>query len=961
QTADCLTAPYQSFPNTDSPVYLYTWTLPEPHVLADLSRLDQHCFAQANQAFGLLFSQPISKNDYVCRVPLYLTRGMARARVRYVKTLRLSSDQLDLITAAHHVLGELLTNLADLSHVCLSDADRKLRDALQTPNTTAPTAGLAKHLSIRNRFTELAFDPSASRLLGLITFISLPDFDIDYEATGALVRWSEVRSKWITEGHSAISPDEVQHIHGVLPTYPVRLGQIPVQHWAGVIVRPCHLPDTDPGMFAISGPSSQTGLHQVPAKLAGGVYVALSSNTACSFKLPSSLNSTVTEPVLSYVDYFSICHPPICALLDRLRPELPLASCFRLTRHQNAAQVVAGMRKNDKSNMDRSTALYLADACFVHPLSAWLWFLLSIVPVVLYQTTRALSALQLFRVISDGLLCQTFRTNLSDDHFERTDYTVLLPDRVDAPCCVLSDINHITDMDMLVQECTPAEDRLLDEKARSADATAHCPHPNELLEPTTLLAARDAVNLERLELLGDSLLQLIGTLIVYSSASDKVDEGQLTAMRIQLVSNSNLYNIAARLGWSNYCTGQVYCPPDHFIFPCYTVSQLTNKSDSDSRMFVRLTDKSLADMIEALIGCFLQHLGLPAACRFLAYLGISPNHMNRQSDEPDFYQPAWSPWCQLLSDPIYPNSQPPPPPALQSRDRSRRRPLFCLPHSQSVSSPDLLSAEPPVSGAVADVVDYFRLRLCGLQNILGYQFQNINTLIQALMHQSSPYISLFGSYQRLEFLGDAVLGYVITTCLYKKHIDFNPGKLTETRSNIVSNNSLACAVVEHKIHSYISHSQPAIDTAISYVTFLLDRTSSYSEQLELLTQQVLKGLRVKALADVFESIIGAIFVDSNGNLNIVSDLIQRLLNDRIDDYVERNPINPFRTMHVIYPNLKYNVAQLQSPDETGGKYKLCASLSGEDICTYGATRNQARLALAERLKVPLKAVDQNTF
>ncbi|KAF6775029.1 hypothetical protein AHF37_05657 [Paragonimus kellicotti] len=405
-------------------------------------------------------------------------------------------------------------------------------------------------------------------------WLASKDLDIDLEAAGALVRWSEVRSKWITEGHNTISPDEVQHIHGVLPSYPVRLGQIPVQHWAGVIVRPCHLSDTDPGMFAISGPSPKTGLHQVPAKLAGSVYVALSSSNAGSSKLPSPLNATVPGPVLSYADYFSICHPPVCALLGRLRPELPLASCFRLTRHQNAAQVVAGMRKNEKASLDRSMALYLPDACFVHPLSAWLWFLLSIVPVVLYQTTRALSALQLFKVISRGLLCQTFPTSLDDEHGDRTDYTVLLPDRVDASWCMLSDINHTTDMDMQVQECTPADDRLLDEKARSVVATTHCPHPNELLEPTTLLAARDAVNLERLELLGDSLLQLIGTLTVYGSASDKADEGQLTARRIQIVSNSNLCSIAARLGWSNYCTGQVYSPPDHFIFPCYTVSQL---------------------------------------------------------------------------------------------------------------------------------------------------------------------------------------------------------------------------------------------------------------------------------------------------------------------------------------------------------------------------------------------------
>lgn len=50
---------------------------------------------------------------------------------------------------------------------------------------------------------------------------------------------------------------------------------------------------------------------------------------------------------------------------------------------------------------------------------------------------------------------------------------------------------------------------------------------------------------------------------------------------------------------------------------------------------------------------------------------------------------------------------------------------------------------------------------------------------------------------------------------------------------------------------------------------------------KLLNQEVLKGLRVKMLADVFESIVGAIFVDTDGDLGEVSRVIHRLLDGRI--------------------------------------------------------------------------------
>lgn len=57
--------------------------------------------------------------------------------------------------------------------------------------------------------------------------------------------------------------------------------------------------------------------------------------------------------------------------------------------------------------------------------------------------------------------------------------------------------------------------------------------------------------------------------------------------------------------------------------------------------------------------------------------------------------------------------------------------------------------------------------------------------------------------QRLEFLGDAVLDYLITSYLYSVFPNLTPGQLTDLRSIAVSNNSFAQLVVLHSLQSYI--------------------------------------------------------------------------------------------------------------------------------------------------------------
>jgi ribonuclease-3 len=80
------------------------------------------------------------------------------------------------------------------------------------------------------------------------------------------------------------------------------------------------------------------------------------------------------------------------------------------------------------------------------------------------------------------------------------------------------------------------------------------------------------------------------------------------------------------------------------------------------------------------------------------------------------------------------------------------------------------------------------------QNIIGVNFQNMSLLEQALVHSSyineNPEYTL-GHNEKLEFLGDAVLGFYVAEKLYKDYPDTNEGQMTKFRAALVSRDALA--------------------------------------------------------------------------------------------------------------------------------------------------------------------------
>ncbi|MCV2500058.1 MAG: ribonuclease III [Candidatus Lightella neohaematopini] len=146
--------------------------------------------------------------------------------------------------------------------------------------------------------------------------------------------------------------------------------------------------------------------------------------------------------------------------------------------------------------------------------------------------------------------------------------------------------------------------------------------------------------------------------------------------------------------------------------------------------------------------------------------------------------------------------------------------------------------------------------ISSLQCKLGYYFNQLNLLIQALTHRSASLIH----NERLEFLGDSILNYIISKIIYNKFLDLSEGRLSQIRSILVCSSTLAEIANELELSNYL------------YLGFGEIKNNGSN--------------RVSILENTLEAIIGSILLDSN-NINVVENIILKLFNNKI------NNINPY--------------------------------------------------------------------
>lgn len=102
-----------------------------------------------------------------------------------------------------------------------------------------------------------------------------------------------------------------------------------------------------------------------------------------------------------------------------------------------------------------------------------------------------------------------------------------------------------------------------------------------------------------------------------------------------------------------------------------------------------------------------------------------------------------------------------------------------------------MSPPPPAVRYDAPVTFEDRAPLVELEQRLGYTFRQQQLLTRALRHGSSDAADQRGSYERLEFLGDAVLSHALATLLFERFPEADQGRLTKMRAHLARSATLA--------------------------------------------------------------------------------------------------------------------------------------------------------------------------
>ena len=178
------------------------------------------------------------------------------------------------------------------------------------------------------------------------------------------------------------------------------------------------------------------------------------------------------------------------------------------------------------------------------------------------------------------------------------------------------------------------------------------------------------------------------------------------------------------------------------------------------------------------------------------------------------------------------------------------------------------------------------------EKLIGYTFKDQSLLQTALTHSSYANEHHCESYERLEFLGDSVLGFVTAEFLFEQYAHLPEGKLTKARAELVCERSLCGFSKQLQVGAFLR----------------LSRGEQHSGGSE----------RPSILADVFESTLAAVYLDS-GSLEEAKRFILRFIAPAAKEQ-DRRGFRDYKTQlqEIIQQNpgekLEYVVVKESGPD-----------------------------------------------
>lgn len=217
---------------------------------------------------------------------------------------------------------------------------------------------------------------------------------------------------------------------------------------------------------------------------------------------------------------------------------------------------------------------------------------------------------------------------------------------------------------------------------------------------------------------------------------------------------------------------------------------------------------------------------------------------------------------------------------------------------------------------MASISDVIRESIRAFEEKIGYEFKDKTYIQTALTHSSfANEHKEFNYNERLEFLGDSILGLVVSDYLFRARNDLPEGKLTRLRANVVCEESLS--VVARKInlgdHLFLGKGE---------------KTSGGSD-------------RDSILADATEAVIAAIYLD--GGFDQAKDFILSNLRDTIAKNIDGNIFRDYKTIlqEIIQGNngkISYKLVGESGPDHNK-EFEMQVKC-GQDTIGIGKGKNK---------------------
>ncbi|KAH8807749.1 ATP-dependent helicase dcl2 [Xylogone sp. PMI_703] len=361
---------------------------------------------------------------------------------------------------------------------------------------------------------------------------------------------------------------------------------------------------------------------------------------------------------------------------------------------------------------------------------------------------------------------------------------------------------------------------------------------NYIIAATNAPSAREGTDYEELEFVGDVVLKFLATVNLYISRP-LWPEGFLSRAKDKIVSNARLSRAAMETGLDKYIFTKI------FTARKWRPAYISDYGEPDEVIERQISTKTLADVVEALIGGAYMEGGVDKALRCAR--SFLPNDI--AEDTP----------AQLLNSDI------------RVRD-------------------EIITANSTTSK---------------IEELIGYEFKAKRILVEAIIHPSHQRDITTDSYQRLEFLGDSALDMVVIAYIAEHAPDIPYNQMHLIKTAMVNTGYLAYICMDTSMDmpdtvKVVPVSGKRFETVqstrkVRLCDFMLHNLVSVMqtslERYEALKPKIQEAIShgalypwvelaafvpEKFLADMIESIIGAVLVDTVGDLTACTRVVEKL-------------------------------------------------------------------------------------